>query len=399
MCGSHHAPWSQFELGIIPLTNTSFCPEVESANEWKSISRAREKLRAHDKHSPFRKPTLAQYEAFLRKVSTLNQGFEFMGLLMCISFAMVLMIVGVVDHKDHIAALLLLAFGVLLTLPAALIRILTGRWTVSPEGQRWLTSPVDDLSSCLYVRQASEAKDMAFGMWAVLQKKAMGDPLPEITYANDLNHIYWTLATQLIRRTSSVQLLYLAAAKGIPGAPSWVPDWSARNGHSWESMMSSMDQTDIYGRPIISKADFYKDREKKASAYFEFDATEKILTVRGRRVCDIDRLTHLGFQETGKTFDKSEQHIHLDNLRMMLNHASTRHGIKTTLASGVLEDSFPNNLLERAGKCYTGPWLEERAIQLWTWAKFCKSHARASPSKVLELLKSEDALGRSEDEE
>ena len=339
---------------------------------------------------------MTQYEAFITRISRRHKFLE-----LGAGFIFALWALGLIvssqtyrnaqpRHKTNRLALEIFAIGSVLSF---LIVVFFGQTRRSSPSRSWRKAPVEDLTSCLYARDAREPKDMAFGVWAVLQKKAIDIPLPQITYANDLGHIYWTLSMELIQRTSSIQLLYWAASKGISGAPSWVPDWSARNGHQWRTAISDITQLDFYGRPFtVPMGNWNKYVERDISAYFEFDATGKVLTVRGRHVCNIDRLSHMDFQETGETFHESEQDTHLENLRLILTHVSPRRTIYDSFFRA--RDSrnlFPFDLLGRAGKYRHDPWFKEHASQISAWTRFCKRHALKPPSTVLALLRGEDA--------
>lgn len=128
--------------------------------------------------------------------------------------------------------------------------------------------------------------------------------------------------------------------------------------------MNTLIQTDVYGRFLHSKS--HRPRETGVSAFFKFDDGGKILTVRGRHVGDIRRLSNLSYQETSDTFQESEQHIHYENLRLILGAASKRLNIKleTYLKYTGMSKQFPLDLLARAGKYPPDPWFRERENQL-----------------------------------
>jgi hypothetical protein len=375
----------------MPLIDAHFCPDVASAHAWNNIVLSRDQLRAPNEHPEFPALALTEYHEFIRMVSRRYQILGHGSLVLSPQCIVYLLVCGLIEYQSRWIILVIgvIALLLVLSLPVAMAFILSARMP-SPSGARWKRLPVEIFTSSLYSREASEPKDMAFGIWAVLQKKAVGNLLPQITYADGLSHIYWTLATQIIRQTSSIQLLYLAAAKGILGAPSWVPDWSARNGHQWKTVMSSIRQTDLYGRSEVWYSRLNSYRETEVSAYFELDATGKVLTVRGRHVCDVRRLKFMDFQGTEDTFQESERDIHLRNLGLMLQEASVGKRFRIWLSERDKDKRFPFYLLEQAGKNKHDPWFKERAAQISKWSQFCRRHARRSPSDVLALLESEN---------
>ena len=100
--------------------------------------------------------------------------------------------------------------------------------------------------------------------------------------------------------------------------------------------MSSMGQTDIYGRSLDV---LHKFRERDTTASFELDANAIIPTIRGRHVCETSHLSPLEFQETSETFQESEEEVHLENLRLMLRYASPWRKVLGTWGSLSLQYS------------------------------------------------------------
>lgn len=89
---------------------------------------------------------------------------------------------------------------------------------------------IEDIVVGLYSRTATEPKDMAFGMWAVLERGGAVN-LPAPIYSHDTGDVYRIFAVHLAHITQSLELLLLAAIRGVSGQPSWVPDWSAHKSH------------------------------------------------------------------------------------------------------------------------------------------------------------------------
>ncbi|KAF2830115.1 hypothetical protein CC86DRAFT_379579 [Ophiobolus disseminans] len=181
----------------------------------------------------------------------------------------------------------------------------------------------EEFTSGLYSRQATQPRDMALGMWAVLQKVSTS-PLPRLDYQNTQAEVYWVFTIHLIQVTQLLSMLYLAAAKSFSDLPSWVPDWSARDTHGWTSSISHLlqDSEGFRGKPVnksIGESPM-SCPERQDDIYFEIDQTHTILAVRARHICQIDTLAV--FHKTSKTLRDSELNFHIENLRMMTFCAS-----------------------------------------------------------------------------
>lgn len=69
----------------------------------------------------------------------------------------------------------------------------------------------DNLSVGLYRRRASNPKDMAYGVWAVLQQRGAVD-LPKPDHGRETHEVYHHLTVQLLSIAKSLDVLYIAAA-------------------------------------------------------------------------------------------------------------------------------------------------------------------------------------------
>jgi hypothetical protein len=86
---------------------------------------------------------------------------------------------------------------------------------------------VDDLIDGIDTREATCSEDMAFGLWAILQRRTRL-ALPQVDYEESKETIYVAFSRVLVQITTSPTLLLVAAMNNMDGQPSWVPDWTPR---------------------------------------------------------------------------------------------------------------------------------------------------------------------------
>jgi hypothetical protein len=87
----------------------------------------------------------------------------------------------------------------------------------------------------LYSRKATERKDMAYGVCAILQRLGATN-LPAPDYSHTTGDVYRRLTTCIMMATRSLDTLLLAAFQNLQEQPSWVPDWSAHGEHVWQNL-------------------------------------------------------------------------------------------------------------------------------------------------------------------
>jgi hypothetical protein len=78
----------------------------------------------------------------------------------------------------------------------------------------------------LCTRNATDPKDMSFGIHSILEKLGSSEKLSPVDYSLPCAQIYTNLTQYLLFEGDSLLPLGLAARKRCEGAPSWVPDYS-----------------------------------------------------------------------------------------------------------------------------------------------------------------------------
>jgi hypothetical protein len=182
----------------------------------------------------------------------------------------------------------------------------------------------DDLVGGLYQRQATNPKDIAYGIWAILRMRGAKD-LPEPDYRLHEGQIYWELTVHLMNITRNLRILHMAAAKGLSGTPSWVPDWSSFKSNLWRDL-PGFPGTDLYAMSLVSS------QEKKRRAMRErthqrvsINSARNVLTVLARNVGGVCGC--ISFHMTSESNGSYEKQNHLANLLGMIRWAAWSEAI------------------------------------------------------------------------
>ena len=125
----------------------------------------------------------------------------------------------------------------------------------------------------LAMRNATDSRDMSFGLRSVLEKFADGNNLPPVDYKQSQLEVFRQLTVYLGQRLKSQQLLIMAAQSHCEGGPSWVPDYSqSLIAVPFRETSNGMLSTHLFGNFATSQSETYC----KALA-----GNENILVVKG----------------------------------------------------------------------------------------------------------------------
>jgi hypothetical protein len=115
----------------------------------------------------------------------------------------------------------LILITVVLFVPFSFKSILSVNSQISPKTST--TSTTDAMTTDLYTRKATNPKDMAFGMWVMLERKA-ARVFETPTYTQEVGDVYRIFTSHVAQVTNPTDVLIFAAARSYTGQPSWVPD-------------------------------------------------------------------------------------------------------------------------------------------------------------------------------
>jgi hypothetical protein len=392
-CGNAHVPWPNFERGVFFLDNTSLFNPHGITTSWASVALSRERLQK-PRVCGLRPDSsaLKDYGIFVQRISRASvwvilirfwiyflTGISLFVVFINLTFLKIL-------HSERTYKLLLAAAAlsscILLCGIIEVLRFLKRK--ISPAPKKDFAN--EELLIGLYSRTATDPKDMAFGMWAILEQEGTVN-LPDPDYSHNVAEIYRALTIHLAHITQSLDLLLLAAVRGVPGQPSWVPDWSAHGQHEWGDNILQLPATNSCGYYIQnhSATDAYVKVAAKLTPKFQINETGTILTVQGLHICDISLCFR--FQWTNGYFQESERENHLENLRLMLIWASWKPGkLPGPIRYDKYQTSFPRNLLSTV-------WVDESSVfsglnaqHVKKWTSFCLKNHNKNPSELLSVL-------------
>jgi len=248
----------------------------------------------------------AQRELFFSKVATIHSRMDYAVFLLLYICGFVSSILLLAQGSDWMRGVAVVWSLVLLALT---VFTFSHRSLFSIEkvfGERDKTYTTDDMVNAIYTRQATDPRDMAFGMWAVLEKRA-ATKLEVPDYSQDIGNVYHSLAVYLIRMTSSLDPLLYAAAESYPNQPSWVPNWAACEEHGWGPNVGEITVTDDYGNGVAHSA------SRSDSLHIDIRTSESILAVHAYHVATISM--HVKLNETSDQWVTGEDDLHLRNVR------------------------------------------------------------------------------------
>ncbi|CAN9409200.1 unnamed protein product [Alternaria alternata] len=186
----------------------------------------------------------------------------------------------------------------------------------------------DTLVGALYQRAATNSRDMAYGIWAILPKIG-ASVLPKPAYDADdgtqIPLVYWQLTVSLLQVTGNSRILFIAATRRMQNTPSWVPDWSTFKSNAWRDLPGFPGTDFLRGHPRISPETKEMVKKERAHQRVSIDPTQRILSVLAEdtgAICGC-----VSFQSTSKTFEALERNSHLQNMRSMLQRASWAENI------------------------------------------------------------------------
>ncbi|KAF7512785.1 hypothetical protein GJ744_000352 [Endocarpon pusillum] len=383
VCGDWHVPWSSFERSVLFLDNISLDLHGMIMS-WTSVALSRERLQKLSlAYSGSEASALETYILFVKKIMNVRYWY-----FPIICFFILLGAPGII--YDIFVAVSLnkpkikFFIFILLVLPVCFgIYVIA---LVSQSRLKYEKLIKEGFIFGLYYRTATNPKDMAYGMWAILGRGGVAN-LPTPNYSRDTGDIYRILTVHLAQMTRSLDLLLLAAAQGVHGQPSWVPDWSAHKKQKWGNL-GKLPPTDEHGNHLTNNSVSWEVMPRvKPTAHFEIDETQTILTIRARHIGDISKC--LRFQRTSNDFHESEREIHIENLRLMLLCASgqLRKLVRTSFSRHIInEDWSPKYLLEIFRTDVRSALSERNPQHIESWHSFCIKNCDKDPSRIISLL-------------
>lgn len=234
----------------------------------------------------------------------------------------------------------------------------------------------DELHLELYSRTAKVDRDMAYGMWAILQRQgATGLPRPD--YSSSTAEIYRIFTLNLITTTKSLTPLFLAAINNVTG-PSWVPHWNTHESHGWDAAVEAIQKTDEFGLNRSSR---------RSTGWFRFNENGTSIEVQGLHIGEVTKCFR--FKRTSEEYQEPEQGHHLDNLSV-LKCVSWRW-IQHDHVDRLNRAHSPSKVYDfHRNQMYSTPNVDNKVIR--NWAEFQQRNAREDVTQTLTRLRKDPAL-------
>ncbi|KAB2104962.1 hypothetical protein AG0111_0g7193 [Alternaria gaisen] len=224
----------------------------------------------------------------------------------------------------------------------------------------------DDLVGALYQRAASNRRNMAYGICAILHKFGASS-LPEPTYDADAETeiplVYRQLTVNLLEVTGNLRILYIAAARRLQDTAPWVPDWSTYKSNAWRDLPGSpgIDQLSMHrGIPFEMKEIMEKER---ALQRVTIHPTHGILTVLAENTGAICGC--ISFRSRGKTLSDSDKDSHSENMRGMLQQADWAGELGCSVAAISYTPPVPELAHEVSPLSPGAAWPSRKARDQW----------------------------------
>jgi hypothetical protein len=326
VCGHAHLSWSDLKASLLFLRHVQSGQVRGIVTPWLDIVLDRKRLKdSSTSVSTSTSSASQQYETFVEQILVARQFFRkaapwiiYLIGVSIIASGMALSILVSGLKSDTIGILVGVGGGVFVAFSCIVCQVTAvKRNDFAPSKIRASTS--DGLVGGLYRRYATNPMDMAYGVWAILKQRGAID-VQEPTYERDINQTYWMLTVYLIQATTSLEILPLAAARGLPagGFPSWVPDWSpnAKEEHKlstnlvhveWDMIEPDLSPTEFVGRTRYNES---------GEKIMRLDEQHRVLTVRAQELATIGYCA--AFQRTSDTYRAAEKEMHSANLSSML---------------------------------------------------------------------------------
>jgi len=392
VCGTEHVRWSDFEWTLLSL-RTSFRYFPRAAIAWEAIVFDRGNLQSINQ--PAERSvlhTLHEHETIVKRILSTRRWLlsTFSGLLL--TYTTTSLLIGVVSicarnyprwgvrfqlgGKTENAFMFIGCFGTLYCL-------MFFWFAVRPTYQSYRgdikETASDDLVGALYQRAATDPRDMAYGIWAILRQRGASDlsePRYDVAKERQIPLLYRQLTVHLIQTTRNLRFLHIAAARRLPGAPSWIPDWSTFNSNTWREL-PGFPGTDLQG---IATSPESEDRLSKhrARQLISLDSTQSVLKVLARETGVVCGCVSFSLM-TVTALETDERHAHMQNLRSILQWADWAKAIGCKIYAIFYTQPFNALAPISAG----APWPSPR--DRTSWAKILSGSKRDSLEAYLSL--------------
>lgn len=394
VCGTEHVQWSDFEWTLLSL-RTSFRYFPRAAIAWEAIVFDRGNLQSINR--PAERSvlhTLHEHETIVKKILSTRRWLLSTVSGILLAFTMISLLLGVVSicarkyprwgvsfQLEGTTENLFMFIGCFATVYCLMFFWFAVRPTYQSYRGDIKETASDDLVGALYQRAATDPRDMAYGIWAVLRKRGASDlsaPEYDVAKERQIPLLYRQLTVHLIQTTGNLRFLHIAAARRLPGTPSWIPDWSTFNSNTWREV-PGFPGTDLHGMAVSYPPDS-EDRLSKHRAHqiVSLDSNQSVLTVLAKETGVICGCISF-YPITATALETDEKRAHLENLRSMLRWADWAQTIGCKIWAVFYTKPFHELLPISAGATWPSP--KDRT----NWGKTLSGSRRDSLEANLDL--------------
>ena len=338
VCGQSHIGWDQLSLSIIFLREARSSRHLTSWAEVVALRAfSQDKIEGADTRSKQLKDYY-QFSVTLAELTGASYGILVVAYMLSLLGCFVAFVArAIINHNTNeeyskafklkVIFLLLFAFAALAFISHSINRLIpSGRLAprapkVRTETRALLNSNIyDRLVETLSTRQATNPRDMSFGLYPVLERCRQEEtPLELIpNYGEPVDVVYRNLTVYVLEQTKSLEFLPLAATMSYPGAPSWVPDYSR-----------SLSLRTIYSQRMY-------DMMKVSTPFWKVSSCDNtVLVVKGVSVDTISATST--FCCTSTACNTAEEHLHLRNIELFKRW---RYDLSSFVSEAVLRETL-----------------------------------------------------------
>jgi hypothetical protein len=361
VCGNAQISWDRFATSVIFL-NSTITSLGRATRSWKRVALTRRQIMdAQSLSSRTRGPSFEVYAKFLRRLLIYRAllslvVWPFLIPSMAILFLWLIKDLKYIANSNGWQAACVVPFLVWVIAIIDIARLVDSGQHMGSYLKEQVS--VDDLIDGVYTREAKNPKDMAFGLWAVLERRSLS-ALPNVDYQKPKETIYVEFSRLLLQITGSPHLLLIAAMNNMKGQPSWAPDWTP-------NMKRECHWGDIEGLIRFNHGAEDLKRETKGTIFIPM-VSERAISVRGRRHGVV--IATFVFQRTQSSYQQAEFRKHILNLRLILQLS---------------------NIMTRAS-LFDGSTVT--TLQFHRWQRFLHKHRSKEASVLLSLLRDAPPFG------
>ena len=322
VCGSAHICWDRFAISLAFLD--AECPFLGSCiRPWKSVALSRQQMDpGHVSPKPAQECPMEVYTEFSGRMCYFEQlihvvifGFSVLSVVCSAWYILYALSRPKSPSSTGSSVAWAVSWTCCFIVIVATFRLHLARPHFSYASWRRVQRQfnVDELIDGAYTRNATAPKDMAFGLWAILQRRTRLS-MPQLNYKESKESIYVAFSRLLFQITGSPHLILIAGMNNMKGQPSWAPDWTPNGKREchWGDI------------ELLIRSNYVKEEayHKSLGEIRISMMGDRAVSIRGRRQGVV--VATFVFHKTQSKYQQAELRKHILNLRTMLQLLEAR---------------------------------------------------------------------------